>query len=120
MDWQALLYAPIYATLGVEAVLTVACGDPPIKTGADGGPLLVLDKTASYVTGIGGRFQAEVMTVTPSAIVRAVDLVEIDREKLHDAELVFNGKTWLIDTFAPKPSPNGEADGELLLFLKDR
>ncbi|TPI13866.1 hypothetical protein [Mesorhizobium sp. B4-1-1] len=117
MDWQALLYGPVYATLGVEAVLTLCGGEPPIA-------LTVLDKTAGIVVGgqqrDRGRFQAEVETIQPAAAVRAAELANVDRDKLHGAEIAFNGKCWKIDTHAFRPSPRGEGDGEILLLLTER
>ncbi|WP_027037882.1 hypothetical protein [Mesorhizobium ciceri] len=126
MDWASLLYAPIYATLGVDAVLTVACGDPPIKTGADGGPLLVLDKTAGSSASFGNGANrnglnfsdVNVMTIRPAAMVRATDLADVESAKLRDAQITFNGKTWRVMDHEPVPAPTGEGQGEIRLILE--
>ncbi|QKC83273.1 hypothetical protein [Mesorhizobium sp. NZP2077] len=113
-------YNALYASpIAVDAVLTVACGEMPVSKGADGGPLRAIDKTSGVVTG-GGRFQSEVQTVKPAASLRACDLAGIEPEKLQGAELVINGKTWLVDTHGFLPAPTGEAAGEILLYLTER
>jgi hypothetical protein len=102
-------YDALYASpIAVDAVLTVACGDPPMA-------LRAIDKTAGIV--INGserdqrRFTAEVQTVSPAVAVRAGDLADVEKEKLQGAEITFNGKTWLVDTHAFRPSPMGEGAG---------
>ncbi|MBZ9705381.1 hypothetical protein LB543_01385 [Mesorhizobium sp. ESP7-2] len=125
VDFAALLYGPNYAVFGVTATLTLPGTDGAvISTGADGGPLLVIDKTAGIATATSdrerSRFHAEIETVTPAAIVRAADLASVDREDLQEAALVFNSKTWRVDTHGFRPSPNGEGDGEILLYLTER
>ncbi|ESY72313.1 hypothetical protein X740_33400 [Mesorhizobium sp. LNHC221B00] len=115
-------YAALYASpIAVDAVLTIDGTDGMvIDTGADGGPLRVIDKTVGIVTGGGGRFQSEVATLKPAAAVRACDLAAVEPEKFQGAHIVFSGKEWLVDTHGFLPSPTGEAGGEILLYLTER
>lgn len=108
MDWS-LMYGPIYATLGVEAVLTVACGDPPMA-------LTVIDKTAPAAINFKG---ADVLDVKPAAMVRATDLADVDKAKLRDATIRFNGKDWTIRSHEVIPAPTGEEQGEIRLILSE-
>lgn len=114
------MYDAVYAHYGVEAVLTMP--------GTDGA---VLEFTAIDITGgisVGGdfrnasagRFQSEIGTLEPAASVRASDLADIDLEDLPEAELLINGTTWKVRGSAPKPSPNGEASGEVYLLLTEQ
>ncbi|WP_217577325.1 hypothetical protein [Mesorhizobium sp. GbtcB19] len=107
-------YDALYASpIAVDAVLVVACGDMPIE-------LRTIDKTAGIVTGGGGgRFSAEVETISPAAAVRAADLDSIDRAALAGAQLTMNGKTWTVENHAFRPAPSGEAGGEILLILTE-
>ena len=106
MDYQALLYGPIYRTFGVGATLALDAGAVA---------LTVLDKTAGVTVGQA----VEVQTVLPAAIVRATELAAagVARAGLDGRQLAFNGKTWRIASWHAEPSPNGEDDGEVYLFL---
>lgn len=108
MDWASLLYAPIYATLGVEAVLTVACGDPPMA-------LTVIDKTAPAAINFRS---ADVLDIKPACMVRAADLADVDKAKLRDASITFNGNTWTVKSHELIPAPTGEGQGEIRLILE--
>lgn len=119
MDYDPM-YDAVYAHYGVEAVLTM-----PETDGA------VLEFTAIDITGgvsVGGAhgnvtaggFRSEIDTLEPAASVRAADLTDIDLEDLPEATLLINGKTWKVRGSAPKPSPNGEASGEVYLWLTEQ
>lgn len=107
IDYQADLYDPIYDTIGVSAELTTSAGTAATVT--------VIDKT----TGIAIADKALIETVSPVAMVRAVELTTADiaREQLKDGTITFNGASWRIKSTRPKPSPKGEADGEMMLIL---
>lgn len=117
MDYASLLYDPVYSVLGVPATLTLEDERTFSVT--------VLDKTAGVEVG---GFQdnrerasyATVQTVLPAAVVRASEFAGIDLADLEDAALAFNGKTWRVKSYQPKPSPKGEADGELYLLLSEK
>lgn len=107
MDYQALLYDPIYNALGVSAQLDL---------GTDGiVPLTVIDKTAGIAVGDG----VEVHTIKPACDARMVELlsVGVSFDELENAPITFNGKTWTVTHHELRPSPRGENDGELRMFL---
>lgn len=105
--YQAQLYDPIYDAIGVSAELTSSAGATATVT--------VIDKT----TGIAVADKAMIETVLPVAVVRAVELASagITREDLKDGTVTFNGASWRVKSTRPKPSPKGEADGEIMLIL---
>lgn len=104
IDFSALLYGPVYTTLGVTCVFTTE----------DAGTITVtaLDKSAGIQVGNDG---IAVQTLAPAVVVRVADLVALDVEAsaLDGAELAMNGKTWRVESVQPRPSPNGEDDGEV-------
>jgi hypothetical protein len=111
IDWQAELLDPIYAELGVEAALKSAPGEP-IAT------ITALDLTAGIVLDLGGISMG---AITPAAAVRVAELAEhgIDAAALKDGTITLNGATWKIKAPHPKPSPAGEAAGEVYLLLEE-
>lgn len=111
MDYQALLYDPIYARLGVAATLT------PVEPGLSVS-LTVVDKTAGIEVTLG---DAAIQSVKPAAAVRMVELADndLEPEDVDGGTIAFNGKTWTVQGFMLKPSPKGENDGEVLLFLSE-
>lgn len=111
MDYQSLLYDPIYNTVGVAAILTLNDSAEPI----DG--LTVVDKT----TGVDIGETVEAQVIVPAAIIRAVELAakSVTVEELPKAKIEFNEKAWLIVSYRLLPSPNGEADGEVFLLLEE-
>lgn len=115
IDYSALLYDPVYAEIGVPAVITVA--------GADGGAeITVIDDTRPKVLPIapGGGTPAEVHSVGPGAFARIPELAEngIARADYADAVLAFNGRTWIIRSWEIRGNPNGEDLGEVRFALK--
>lgn len=107
LDMQSLLYGPLYATWGVPATLTV--GSTPY-------PVTVIDQTA----GVQLAGTTELETMRPAAAIRVSDLEAfgITAAQLDGQSISFNGNSWTIVAWRPKPSPNGEADGEYLLLLE--
>lgn len=108
VDWAAH-YDAIYGALGVDAVLTLADTDETEIS------LTAIDKTAGVVVEEG----INVQSVKPGACVRMVELTDNDvtREDLTDAILELNGVTWRVMASHPRPSPAGEAKGEVLMIL---
>lgn len=108
VDYQKRLYNPKYRLLGVPATISGVLTDDI--------ELTVIDKTAGIEVGLG---DVAISTIKPAAKVRAVELASkgVSAADIDDASITFNGNTWLIKGFMPRPSPNGEADGEYLLFL---
>lgn len=111
MNYSATLYGPVYRTQGVPVQLTVGATVYPLS-----GTLRFLDKTA----GLQLPGTLEVETVQPVAMGRVKDIVALGLtlDDLDDATLLMNGKTWLVKSHRPMPSPGGEADGEVALLLE--
>ncbi|MBZ7921658.1 hypothetical protein LAC81_07670 [Ensifer adhaerens] len=110
IDYGSLLFGPIYGTLGVEAVLTLA------DTAETQVTVTLIDKTGGLPVGPN----VEIGTVVPGATVQVADLaaVGVTVEQLDDAHVSFSGRTWRIASHHPKPVPSGEADGEQVLILE--
>lgn len=113
IDYSAMLYDPVYAELGVPAVLTVVGAD----TGAD---ITVIDDTRPKPLPTGGGTSADVQSVGPGAFVRIPELTGkgIARGNYADAVLAFNGRTWIVRSWELRGSPNGEDFGEVRFALK--
>lgn len=109
LDWQSQLLDPIYDVIGVSARITTA------STVKD---VTVLDKTAGVALAAADNI--EIQSIKPAAIVRMSELSAngLSREALDGAQLALNGSSWTIKSTQPRPSPDGEAKGELYLFLE--
>ena len=114
VDFNVQLYDPVYAVLGVPAVLTVVGAD----TGAS---ITVIDDTRPKVLPIStGAQAADVRSTGPGAFARVPELADngIARADYADAVLAFNGRTWIIRSWEMIGSPNGEDFGEVRFALK--
>lgn len=111
MDYQTVLYNPIYLVQGVSAVITLPDTTTVLK------PVMVLDKTA----GIEIKMGTDIQTIVPAAVVRMVELAAqgMKPPQLDYGTISFNGKNWKIVSHRLRPSPNGLDDGEALLVLED-
>lgn len=109
MDYASLLYGPIYDVLGVPATLTLPGTDGDVIE------LTALDKTAGVTVGNS----IEVQSVEPAAIVRRSEMSEVVLSTLRGATITLNDKTWEVRGHMLKPSPKGEADGEVYLLLTE-
>jgi hypothetical protein len=114
IDWKTALLDPNYNTFGVPAVLVIA------ETDVAYGDLTVIDKTSGEDVG-GGSGEFSVTTIKPACAIRVADLTSngIDLAKLKGSMIAFNGKSWRIEYRIPRPVPNGEDDGEMLLILTE-
>lgn len=112
MDYGALLYGPIYAALGVPALLTPVDGEPGILVTA-------IDKTAGVEVATSGSF--DVLTIKPAAAIRVRELAALGvaLAALDEATLLLNGKSWRVRSHMLKPGPQGEHKGEVFLILSD-
>ena len=108
LDYSVLLYDPVYAEIGVPATFT---------NGAMEATLTVIDDTRPKILPAGS---AEVRSVGPGAFVRIPELEEngITRDDWQDAELTFNGRSWVVRSYELRGSPNGEDVGEVRFLLK--
>jgi len=109
IDWAAELLDPIYEELGVEAQIAPASGSDPVTVTA-------LDLSAGVTIGSA----IEVPTLEPAAALRVAELAGhgLIAAELIDGTITLNGTAWKIRAPAPKPSPAGEAAGEVLLLLE--
>lgn len=110
INFSDTLLAPIYTALGNDTTYTLANMDVIV--------LNTIDKTAGIEIQEG---PADVQTVRPAAVIRMVDIAALSYVPADfiDATLVLNGVNWQVKSYFPKPSPNGEADGELYLLLNE-
>lgn len=108
MDWQASMYDPVYNALGVSATLASA--------GGQSGTLTAVDKTAGILIPDA---RTQIDTIRPVALVRARELeaAGILVSDLPEGTITLNGATWRIKSYQPRPSPQGEVDGEIMLIL---
>lgn len=118
VDW-ARHYDRIYERLGVPAVLTTA------GTDGDDYDLTVIDKTTTFDAGEGYELQnvrpVEVQSIRAACDVRMAELAEreIARAAVDGATITFNGASWKVDHHGLRPSPAGEQNGEMRLFLRE-
>lgn len=111
MDYATLLYGPIYATFGLPATLT------PNRPEATGIAVTVIGRT----TSVDASEEFELGTIRPGAFVqrRALDAAGIAPAELDGGLLAFGGRTRRIEAHAPRPGPDGEASGEILMHLAE-
>jgi hypothetical protein len=109
VDYGALLYDPVYAEIGVPAVI-------------GSGEITVIDDTRRKpLPVIGAAGAVEVRSVGPGAFARIPELTAkgITREVWLGATIAFNGRTWTVRSYELRGSPNGEDAGEVLFLLKE-
>jgi hypothetical protein len=111
IDYGVLLFDPVYAELGVPAVI----GSSEI-TVIDDTRLKVLPMA---VTGSAGP--AEVRSVGPGAFARIYELTAkgITRDVWLGAMVAFNDRTWTVRSYELRGSPMGEDLGEVRFLLKE-
>lgn len=110
LNFGSLLYGPVYQALGVPASLTLPGALAPVAVRA-------IDKTAGIA--IGGA--VDVQSIVPAASVRMSDLAAggVRLDDLDESLLGLNGLTWRVRSHMPRPSPAGQADGEVYLLLSE-
>lgn len=84
-------------------------------------PVTVVDKTAGTIVTVG---KVTLESILPVAAVRVAELTTIgvpDVASLIKAKatITFNGKTWVIIDRKARPTPLGEAHGEVYLVLRN-
>jgi hypothetical protein len=110
VDFDTLLYQPNHTVFGEDATLTLT------DTGGSSYDLVMIDETA----GVEVLDGPGIATVLPAATVRAALLVEmgIALASLPGAALRINGKDWTVVRHEYRPSPQGEAKGEIRMILE--
>lgn len=110
LDYGALLYEPVYAGLGVPAIMGTA-------------EITVIDDTRRKPLPVGstGAPGAEVRSVGPGAFARVNELLDrgITRDTWLGTNLDFNGRNWIVRSYELRGSPAGEDAGEVLFLLKE-
>lgn len=111
IDWDALLYDPIYTVHGKAATLTPGSGGAGIA-------VTVIDATAGIEVDAG---PAVISSIKPAARIRMAELVSnaLTLPDLKDGTLLLGATTWTIKATQPRPGPNGKGTGEALLILID-
>ncbi|RWF44294.1 MAG: hypothetical protein EOS65_02650 [Mesorhizobium sp.] len=108
--WDAHYSALYGSPLAVDAVLVLEDTDGTTIE------LRAIDKTVPSAINFRG---ADVLDIKPSAMVRAVDLADVDPRALRGASVIFNGKTWTVRTHETVPAPTGEAYGQIRLIVSE-
>jgi hypothetical protein len=110
IDYSTLLYDPVYAEIGVPALLTVGTGEAAIT---------IIDETRPKTMATVGS-ALEVRSVGPGAFARIPELTAngIAREDYVDAVLTFNGRSWVVRSYELMGSPNGEDLGQVRFLIK--
>lgn len=111
IDWDELLYDPLYTGLGKAATLTPGSGGAGIE-------VTVIDKTAGIEVDSGPTV---IPTIKPAARIRMAELVSnaLALPDLKDGTLLLGATTWTIKNTQPRPGPDGKGTGEALLILID-
>lgn len=109
LDLTALLYNPLYASFGTDAVIRCLY--------SDAFPIRAIDCTSGIEVTEGSG--VDVKTIRPAAVIRMRELTDLGlgREDLEDAAFELNERLWRVKASMPKPGPSGETQGELYLFL---
>src|SRR5262245_41213766 len=108
LDYNGLLFDPVYSILGVPAMLTHMAGVSEVT---------VIDDTRAKSNTTGSL---EVRSLGPGAFARVPELIDkgINRSDYVNSMLSFNGRMWIIRSYEMRGSPNGEDKGEVRFFLK--
>jgi hypothetical protein len=109
INYSALLYDPVYAEIGVPAVIGTV-------------EITVIDDTRPKVMPVNsGGQSSEVRSVGPGAFARIYELTSkgITRDVWLDAPITFNGRSWIVRSWELRGSPMGEDLGEVRFLLKE-
>lgn len=111
MDYQSILFGPLYDIHGVPAQLILSDGTPFDS-------LVAIDKTSGIDTSFGGDV-GNVQTIQPAAVLRVQEMLTrgLRPEETPEATLTLNGSKWRVVSYKARPTPNGESDGEVYLIL---
>lgn len=97
----------IYTVLGVEATLSLMTET-----------ITAIDKTSGIELSPGG--EGLLQTLAPAAAIRVADLTAngLVADDLVGETITLNSVSWKIINHQSKPTPRGEAAGELYLILR--
>ena len=107
LEYQALLFNPIYYDLAVPATLTTTWGSSLSVS--------VIDHTA----GVTLTDRMSVESIRPVVRVRGTELTQnaIQVADLPNSQITVNGQSWRIKATRTMPAPTGELVGEVMLIL---
>lgn len=110
MTLADLLLTPIYSSFGTDATL-----EPP---SASAHAIRAIDRTRGVPVTQNG---VDTGTLAPAAAVRAADLAVLGLalDDLRNSLLTMNDKQWSVTAAAPMPGPEGEASGQVIMFLTE-
>jgi len=108
IDYSVLLFDPVYAELGVPAMLTTTAGVFEIT---------VIDDTRAKMQTSNN---VDVRSVGPGAFARIPELTSkgVDRADYISSVLSFNGRMWVVRSYDVRGCPNGENVGEVRFLLR--
>lgn len=117
MNYSAVLLRPIYRLRGVDATFEITRESSSFF--GDVVEIRVLDKSGGHEVTAN---EIGVPQVLPACIMRMRDLAELEMapEDLVGANVTMNDVEWRVQSYYPKPSPNGIADGELYVVLEEK
>lgn len=107
IDYNSLLYDPLYQARGVAATLN--------SSGGATVSIKVIDDTGGEtIEGLGA-----VETISPSCRARVKELTanNVAMTDLDNGSIEFNGASWRIKAHKMMPNSNGENDGQVRLML---
>lgn len=104
-------YDALYDTEGAAATLTLVGFSDAISVTA-------IPKIAGASIDPPGT-PIEILTIRPAADVRMSELTDngLSRSALKGGAITVAGATWRIENTLPRPSPEGEANGEVRMIL---
>jgi hypothetical protein len=117
VDYSGQLFDPVYKELGVPATFAADTDIAEVE-------ITIIDDTRPKALPISSAVtaasSAEVRSVGPGAFARIPELTEkgIPRGAYLNAQLAFNGRSWIVRNFDVLGSPNGEDLGEVRFALK--
>lgn len=118
LNYSQLLYGPAHALLGVMAVFLAEGSD------AEPADIRVIDKTQGVPAedSIGRERLVPVVVVEATALAGVgIGLDDLDGAQLsphEDNPAALGGIAWTIKRHREEPSPQGNADGEVWLYLE--
>lgn len=107
IDFDALLYDPLYANYGTAAVITPTMGASVAAT--------VIDMTRGVEITSG----VELPVIRPACFIRRTELASagLTEQVLLAGAVSMNGAVWNISDIRPRPGPGGANTGEVILVL---
>lgn len=107
IDWDALLYDPLYANFGTAAVMT-----PPVGASV---AVLAIDHTR----GVEIQSGVELPVIRPAAFVRRSEMDDnnLTEQSMLGGTIALNGYTWTVADIRPRPGPDGKGTGESMFVL---